>query len=126
MYIEKVSRSVRVAKKIKKEITNVLRSPRYAAKYSSLNISRVDVSKDLKNAKIFFTSFDDVLGVASERDYEKDLEKDVFQLRHNLAQVLDMKYVPNVKFFLDLEKKSHDRLDKIISDIENNQELNDE
>ena len=101
MHIEKVSRNVRVAKKIKKEITNVLRGPRYSTKYSSLNISRVDVSKDLKNAKIFFTSFDDILGNSSGRDYEKDLEKDVVQLRHNLAQVLDMKYVPNVKFFLD-------------------------
>ena len=61
MYIEKISRSTRVAAQIKKEMTSVLRGPKFSAKYSSINISRVDVSKDLKNAKIFYTSFADII-----------------------------------------------------------------
>ena len=61
MYIEKVSRSERIAKQIKKEMTDILYSIKFAPKYNSVSISRVDVSKDLKNVKIYYTSFADLM-----------------------------------------------------------------
>ena len=118
MYIEKISRSTRVAAQIKKEMTNVLRGPKFAAKYSTINISRVDVSKDLKNAKIFYTSFADIIESCDEDC--ADLNHDITQIRYQLAQNIKMKYVPRISFSHDKELLAERRVNDILDSVSTN------
>lgn len=115
MHIEKVSRSTRVAAQIKKEMTNVLRGPKFASKYTTVNISRVDVSKDLKNAKIYYTSFQDVVEISSNEVV--DFNRDVSQIRYELAKVINMKYIPKISFHSDKALVAEHKLNSLLDDI---------
>ena len=95
MYIEKVSRSDRVAKQIKKEMTDILYGIKFSPKYSSVSINKADVSKDLKNVRIYYTSFADLMDGISRDQIAKELRQDLVILRKYLAK--------NLMGILDLE-----------------------
>lgn len=116
MYIEKVSRSTRVATQIKKEMTTVLRGAKFASQYSTVNISRVDVSRDLKNAKIYYTSFADI--VSDSEPAAINFDKDLSQIRYVLAQNLKMKYIPNISFHYDKELVAQRRVNEILDNLD--------
>lgn len=115
MYIEKVSRSTRVSAQIKKEMTNVLRGAKFASKYTTVNISRVDVSKDLKNAKIYYTSFQDVVEISSNEII--DFNRDIPQIRYELAKAINMKYIPKISFHNDKALVAEHKLNSLLDDI---------
>jgi ribosome-binding factor A len=118
MYIEKVSRSERVAKQIKKIMTDILYGIKFSPKYNSVSISEVDVSKDLKNVKIYYTSFADLMEGASRDLIVSNLREDLVLLRKNLAQSLNMKYVPSISFIEDKQRIRSIRVNSIIDSID--------
>ncbi|MBT4804183.1 MAG: 30S ribosome-binding factor RbfA [Legionellales bacterium] len=118
MYIEKVSRSDRVAKQIKKEMTDILYGIKFSPKYSSVSINKADVSKDLKNVRIYYTSFADLMDGISRDQIAKELRQDLVILRKYLAKNLNMKYVPSISFIEDKEYIQSRRVNNILDSID--------
>lgn len=58
MYIRRINRVERIASEIQRRISIILQRRMNDPRIGSLTVSSVQVSKDLKNAKIFVTFFD--------------------------------------------------------------------
>ena len=107
-------RNVRVAQLLMQEISNMIlfgeiKDPRI----QSVIITRVDVSKDLSNAKVYFKVGEDI-------DY-KEIEK-VFNrasnfIKNNLFKKLSLKKPINLKFFYDDSDKYVNKIDEIIEKL---------
>ncbi len=93
------ARSDRVAQTINRQLAMILRNQVKDERVSSLTITDVEVTKDLRQAKIFVTSMSDedvdVNGIMSAVDNASGF------IRRKLAAVIDMRHCPNLIFVYD-------------------------
>lgn len=93
------ARSERVAQMIIRHLAVILRNDVKDPRVSGLTITDVDVTKDLRQAKVFVTSMLD-----SDADVEETMEavdRANGFLRRNLANAIDMRHCPNLIFAYD-------------------------
>ena len=110
------SRSDRVSGLIQKVLSDVLQKDIKDPRLKMATITDVDVSRDLRLARIYFTTPDG--------EQKKDAAIKGFNSAHGfikrtLANELDLKYMPDIKFFYDesIEYGSHiDSLIKLTKD----------
>ena len=110
------SRSDRVSGLIQKVLSDVLQKDIKDPRLKTATITDVDVSRDLRLARIYFTTPDGeqkkdaaIKGFNSARGF----------IKRTLARELDLKYMPDIKFFYDesIEYGSHiDSLIKLAKD----------
>ena len=108
------SRSRRVAQLIQHELAPLLHLKMDDIPNALITISMIDVSPDLKNAKVFVTS----LGI--ESDTEKvihTLNENAWYFRRELAQVLSLRSVPKLKFLFDHSIERGSRLTALIDSL---------
>ena len=74
-----------------------------------ITISGVSVSKDLKNAEIFFTTLN-----TKQTKIEDELNKSKNFIKNELSKRVHLKRVPNLKFTYDKTSESSQRIDNII------------
>lgn len=123
MFIEKVSRSEKVARQMTKAIATVLRHVRFDNRYTAVNISRVSVSRDLKNAKVFYTCFNALMDDGdSQLQLAKALQTDLQTIRYEVSRVIVMKYMPKLSFVYDKEAVRSQRVDAILDHIATQQD----
>jgi ribosome-binding factor A len=107
------SRSDRVSGLIQKVLSEILQKDIKDPRLKLTTVTGVEVSRDLKLARIYFTTPD------AEQKKEaviKGFESARGFIKRTLANELDLKYMPDIKFFYDdsLEYGSHiDRLIKL-------------
>jgi len=93
------ARSERVAQMVIRHLAVILRNEVKDPRVSALTITDVDVTKDLRQAKVFVTSMlDEDLDI---RDVMSALERANGYLRRQLASVIDMRHCPNLVFAYD-------------------------
>jgi ribosome-binding factor A len=93
------ARSERVAQTITRQLAMILRNQVKDPRVSSLTVTDVEVTKDLRQAKIFVTSmFEDDIDVKDTMDA---LDRANGFLRRALAAVIDMRHCPNLIFSYD-------------------------
>ena len=107
-------RSERVADVIRKELAVLLLTKVRNPKLAGVSISRVEVSDDLQNAKIFFTVFGDR---QARRAVAENLEKTKGFMRSHLAKTLNMRYTPTLQFRYDEVSEKVEHLDAIFQEI---------
>lgn len=93
------ARSERVAQMISRHLSAILRNEVRDPRVASLTITDVDVTKDLRQAKIYVTSLLD-----ENQDIEETMEateKANGFLRRALANEIDMRHCPNLIFVYD-------------------------
>lgn len=93
------NRSERVAQTITRQLAMILRNEVNDPRVSSLTITEVEVTKDLRQAKIFVTSLNE--DQAQIEDTMGALDKANGFLRRALAKVIDMRHCPNLIFVYD-------------------------
>ena len=101
------SRADRVGDLIRKEIANILlhgdvKDPRVGF----ITITIVKMSKDLRNAKVYFS----LIGSSEEAaECVKGLTSASGYIRRRLAKTLDLRAIPTIRFFYDdsIEYSSH-------------------
>ncbi len=64
-------------------------------------VTRVEVTPDLKNAKVYFTTFQE----GEEKEVQKSLEKAKGLIRKMLLKKLKLKYIPDMVFIFDKDLK---------------------
>ena len=107
-------RSVRVADVIRNEISSLLVGKVRDPKLANVSISRVELSDDLKYAKIFFT----VLGGMKERrKAETGLQRAKGFIRSHLAKTLNHRYTPALQFKYDETAEKVQEMEQLFQEI---------
>ncbi len=109
-----VPRSVRVAEEIQRILSQIFLSEVQIPSAGLLTITRVETSRDLRNAHVYFSFLN------PEIDEEKIIAAVIRrrkEIRYQLGSRLGIKYVPQLRFHLDLAAKRTARINEIISEL---------
>ena len=105
------TRSDRVGVLIQKVLSEILKKDIGDPRLKTATITEVDVSLDLKRAKIYFTTS----GGKQKRKAAIDGFKSAFGfIKRTLAHELDLKYMPDLKFFYDESLDYGSHIDELI------------
>ena len=122
----KVSRSSRLNGEYQKEISEIIRT-RLKDKEPKLSgiisVTEADVAPDLKTAKVY-------ISIYAKDEAEKLASFDIISanagfIRHELAQVMTMRTVPELHFFVDDSMEYGDKIDRILKGIHDTEPKND-
>ena len=90
-------RTQRIASVIHEEIARLLIHEVSDPALSQINIAEVDVTGDLRQARIYYTAPESV----SLKEIEKGLKRANSFLRKRLGEALSLRVVPELQFFFD-------------------------
>ncbi len=88
----KAYRSERISKEIQKAFAEVIENDIRDPRLQTLVVIDVKVSKDLKRAKIYYTT------LKEEQNVAEALEKAKGFLRKKIAEKMEIKYMPEISF----------------------------
>ncbi len=83
----------------------------------TVTITGADVSKDLSIAKVYFTSLDP----REKKDLEKDMEEASDFIRKFVAEKMDLRQTPKLKFIFDESIEYGNKIEHIIKTIHDNE-----
>jgi ribosome-binding factor A len=109
----KSSRPERVAEAIMHELSLLLLQKVRDSRISQVTVSKVQISPDLKRAKVYFLV---PKGISSSRAL-KGLESARGFLRSQIAKAMNLRYTPDLVFFYDHQNEEIERLDEIFAEI---------
>ena len=118
------SRSERIAEQIARSLGKLVRLHAQDPCLKMVTITHVELSSDKKNAKVFYLPIDDEQDVDEIAEHFK---KAAPHLRHELAQDVRMKYVPQIHFHFDCAQRHSEHLSGLIDksapdDIQNTED----
>jgi len=91
------NRSDRLADQIRTEISSILRNDVKDPRLKGITIIKVELSKDISRAYIFFSSSNSFTEIGSE-EVEKAFKKATGFIRGNLGEKLNVKRLPEISF----------------------------
>ena len=108
------SRSRRVAELVQRELAVLI--PKYLqdTDVGLVTVSNVDVSPDLKNAKVYITS---IINTIENDEVADRLNELAGQLRHDLSRLIIMRSVPRLHFEFDHALERANRLTALIDSL---------
>jgi len=109
----KSTRPERVAEAIQHELSLLLLQKVRDERLSQVTISNVQMSPDLKQAKVYFLV---PKGVSSARA-KKGMERARGFFRSSIARAMNLRYTPDLVFFYDHQNEEIERLDEIFAEI---------
>jgi ribosome-binding factor A len=113
----KSSRPARTAEAILHELTILLRQEVRDARLSGVTFANVQMSPDLKLAKVWFHVQPDTDPAVAR----KDLERARGFFRSHLAKALNLRHTPDLAFYYDRQQEAVERLDQIFTQISKEQ-----
>jgi len=108
------SRPDRVADQIRSELGLLLTREVHDPGIGFVTITRVQVSADLQQARVFFTVLGDE---KARRNSERALDRAMPFLRRQIGSRLRFKRVPELKFLYDESIAGQDRIEQILNEI---------
>jgi len=113
-------RALRLAEAIQREVGDILdRRIRDPRKSTMVTVTRVDVSQDLRHAKIYVS----VLGDDEEKEAAQRLLRRATRfIRSELASFLDLRVAPEISFALDESAENYLRIDQVLKRIHEEEE----
>jgi ribosome-binding factor A len=110
----KPKRTIRVGGVIQEEISELLLRKIKDPRLEMVTISGVDVSPDLKQARVFFSRFGNSAEI--QRSLE-GLQSAAGFIKKELGQRLKLRHVPELKFRHDPSFEYGDRIESLIKDV---------
>ncbi len=107
-------RPARVADAIRKEVSLLLVQKIKDPRLAQVSITGVDMSPDLKNARILYSCPSE-----DENDAAAGLLSASGFVRSYLANILPMRYMPKLSFVFDLAVQKQEAMEKLFREIEN-------
>ena len=93
------ARSARVAQTISRQLSTILRTQVKDPRVNKLTVTEVDVTKDLRQAKVYVTSMmDDDVDIESAMS---GIDRATGFIRRQLAAQVDLRHCPNLIFAYD-------------------------
>jgi ribosome-binding factor A len=116
-------RSTRVADAIRRELSELLLKAARDPKLRDVHITRVDVTDDLKIAKIYFSVFGDAGRI---KPAENALQNAKGFMRTHIAKTLNMRFTPTLQFRHDTMVEKVEHIEAIFREIENERKVSGE
>ncbi len=108
-------RTERVAGEIQKAISSIFREDlSYLTSGGLVTVTAVKVTPDLRHCKIYLSIIS--IGESRAQTMEK-IEKDKSKVRMALARTLNLRYVPELAFFLDDTQDEVDKIERLFKEI---------
>ncbi len=101
----------RASSDIQKEIGNIILFEAKDKDFKNVTITAVDVTNDLSYAKVYFTTTDD------REKVESDLNNASGFFRSLLAERLDIRHTPELKFIFDESIEYGEKIERIIQEL---------
>ena len=108
-------RPERVAEQIHKEIAQLLMSGIKDPRVATVTITGVTVSRDLSVAKVYFTVSDED---AERKEAERGLKSVAPYLRRQLGQVIQMRFIPDIRFEYDKSISYGHKIDTLLRQVQ--------
>lgn len=105
------SRNQRVAELVRRELALLIQREAPAADLGLVTVSHVDLSPDLKNARVYFTCLESALTEEAVADL---LNERAGRFRRLLAKALPLRAAPALRFLFDRSIAQADRLSVLI------------
>ncbi len=112
-------RSDKISDLIKREVADILFRQVKDPRLGFVTVTSVDVSKDLKNAKIFFSSIKKGDELKAQMKGLKDATGFV---QRKMAEVIKLRYIPHISFVYDSSIDEGFRIEKLLKQIENSED----
>ncbi len=115
----KVTRGDRLSGEFQKEISAVISNKLknvYPELSTIISVTSADIAPDLKSAKIYISVFD-TDKEESKKSFDIICENAGF-IRHELAKVMRIRTVPELRFHLDGSMEYGTKIDKILNGLE--------
>ena len=103
----------RVASDMQRELGNILLLEAKDEDFKNVTITDVEVTNDLSFAKIYFTTTD------NREKVEKDLNNAAGVFRSMLAERLEIRHTPELRFIFDESIEYGAKIEKIIEELHN-------
>jgi len=110
----KQKRSTRVADAIKNELAILFLQKVRDPKVGKVVISRVEVTDDLKYARIYYTVHGDE---SASKEADKGLQRAKGFFRSHLAETLNMRYTPELQFRYDKTEEKVAEIERLFQEI---------
>ena len=108
------SRPDRVADQIRAELAQLLAREVHDPGIGFVTLTRVQVSPDLQQARVFYTALGDEKAQASSR---RALDRAAPFLRRQIGARLRLKRTPELRFIYDESIAGQDRIEQLLSEI---------
>jgi ribosome-binding factor A len=106
-------RVVRVNELLKREVSHVLHT-RHQAEAVHISILSVDVSPNLRQAKVFFATHGD----PEKREWaERFFSRSHESIRREVGKAVRLKYLPHLEFVYDRGADYSERLNQLLDDL---------
>jgi ribosome-binding factor A len=109
------SRAARVGDQIRAELASLLARDVHDPGIGFLTITRVKVSPDLQQARVYYTTIGDD---KARRESARALDRATPFLRRQIGQRLRLKRVPELAFSFDDAVEKSDRIEQILLELE--------
>lgn len=107
----------RVAETIKKHVAGALTRELFDPRLGGLMLTRVEVTSDLMQAKIFFRSLTGSLELPARKAIERAANRAAPTLRRGLGERLATKRTPELTFAYDQGQDAMDRVEQLLGEI---------
>jgi ribosome-binding factor A len=106
-------RKDRVSELVLQVISDIVRLKIKDPRVQGITVTHVQMSPDLKSAKVYFSSLAD----GKAEDHLRGLEAAGGFIRRQLRQELDLKYIPELSFYYDTSFDNFSRINRILKDL---------
>lgn len=107
-------RSRRISELIFREISSIMQLEMRDQRFRAVTVTHVQMSPDLGFAKIYFTCAgapEDIKSAAKALNHAKGYFRSI------LSERIEMKYIPDLKFFFDENLAQAEKLDRLFDEI---------
>lgn len=112
------SRRLRVAGLIREELANLVTRNLKDPRVRHVVITRVEVAPDLRTAKVHFSRYGERQGGSEEMEEgRRGLDRAGGFLQRKLAERLELKSTPRLKFFADHGLAHSDEIERLLSGV---------
>lgn len=108
-------RPSRVGEQIREDLTELLTREVHDPGIGFLTITRVDVTSDLQNARVYYTTLGDE---QARKQTGRALGRATPFLRRQLGNRLRLRRIPELQFFYDENVERLDRVERILQELE--------
>lgn len=108
-------RHQRVGELLKRELGEVLRQNYAMDRYGLISIAHLEMGNDLKSARVYLG----IVGNKMQRQSAfRRLQKDRIAIQNQIGSRVILKYLPQLRFILDVSQERGDRVLEIIEELE--------
>ncbi len=107
----KPNRAIRVGHHLKRELAELLCSPKFKRQSYFLTVTDVKLSRDLKYANVWVSVFGEP---HIRKQALANLEEDAPRIRYLLADRVRLRYMPDLNFKLDETLDHSDRIESLL------------